>query len=107
MFVKSDVRSIKGYNDVCGAHIVYNIDYKMNEEPSCVVGRVEVDEESVGTVNIYRSGKIYVSIKENSGLSATQQSEIISTILADVDSVFNPVIETTVDESATVETTNE
>lgn len=107
MIIKSDKRSITGYNDVCGVHITYTTEYKADEEPSKVIGRIEVNDERLGVVNINRDGQMYISLDKGCNLSAMQQTEIITTVIKDADSIFNPVIETTVDESATVETTNE
>ena len=107
MIVKSDKRSITGYNDVCGVHIVYNIEYRTTDEPENVIGQIEVNDERIGVINIHRDGQMYISLDKGCNLSAMQQTEIIATIIEDADSIFNPVIESTVDESATVETTNE
>lgn len=107
MIIKSDKRSITGYNDVCGVHITYTTEYKTDEEPSKVIGRIEVNDERLGVVNINRDGQMYISLDKGCNLSAMQQTEIIATIIEDADSIFNPVIESTVDESATITETTE
>lgn len=93
MIVKSDKRSITGYNDVCGVHITYNIEYRTADEPENVIGQIEANDERIGVINIHRDGQMYISMDKGSNLSALQQSEIIATVIADADSVFNPADE--------------
>lgn len=107
MIIKSDKRSITGYNDVCGVHITYTTEYKSSEEPNKVIGQIEANDERLGVINISRDGQMYISFDKGNSLSALQQSEVIATIISDADSIFNPVIETTVDESATITETTE
>ena len=107
MIVKSDMRTISAYNDVAGAHIKYNTEYKTEQEPDKVYAIIEVSEQRVGVVNMSRDGQAYFNFEKNSGLTTVQLKEIVAAVIDDINSIFNPVIETTVDESATVETTNE
>ncbi|MDY4528208.1 MAG: hypothetical protein SPE11_09905 [Parabacteroides sp.] len=93
MIIKSDKRSITGYNDVCGVHIVYNIEYRTTDEPENVIGQIEVNDERIGVINIHRDGQMYISFEKGCNLAAIQQSEIISTVISDADSIFNPAEE--------------
>lgn len=102
MIVKSDIRSIKGYNDINGVHIVYNVEYKTEEQPSNVNGWLEINDERIGTVSIKRNNEMFVSFSKSGGLSLKEQAEVITGVLSDVDSVFNPTQETT---ETTTETT--
>ena len=89
MIVKSDMRTISAYNDVAGAHIKYNTEYKTEQEPDKVYAIIEVSEQRAGVVNMSRDGQAYFNFEKNSGLTTVQLKEIVAAVIDDIDSIFN------------------
>lgn len=88
MKVKNDVRSRDGYNDVAGVHIIYEINQKMNEPVTSVRGIMTVNDERIGTLSMEKDGRMYVSIDKENNLSFAERSEVIATIITDMEGVF-------------------
>lgn len=103
MIVNSDIRTIKGYNEVGNVRISYRVEYRTDSEPGQVIGNMEKNGERIGTISVMRDGSTYINFDKNTGLTTSEMAEVTATVLSDADSVFNPASEA----SETTETTTE
>lgn len=89
MKVKVDVRNRTGYNDVEDIHVSYEINQTTGSPVSSIRANIERDDKRVGTVTVERDGRLYISLDYANDISFDTKREVLTTILTDVEKVFN------------------
>lgn len=93
MKTKVDVRSRSGYNDVGDIQIKYDINQETGKPVKSMRATVLKNDRQIGIVTAESDGRLYVSFDYANDIACIVKKEVITAILADVEDVFNELIE--------------